>query len=72
MNRLCGVVGFEEEELGNDRGGEGVVDFAVQTNNAFLVVRELTVLFFDESIGMSYLHQSREDIICDARHMSDG
>jgi hypothetical protein len=36
MDRLCRVIGFEEEELGNDRGGEGIVDFAVETDNALL------------------------------------
>jgi hypothetical protein len=36
MNRLCGVICFEEEELGNDRGGEGIVDFAVEADNALL------------------------------------
>jgi len=36
VNRLCGVIGFEKEELGNDRGGEGVVNFAVETDNALL------------------------------------
>ena len=30
-----GVVGFEEEELGDDAGGEGFVDFAVEADDAF-------------------------------------
>lgn len=34
MNRLFGVVGFEEEELRDDRGREGFVDFAIEADDA--------------------------------------
>lgn len=33
---LLGVVGFEEEELCDDGGGHGFVDFAVQADDALL------------------------------------
>lgn len=39
MDRLRGVIGLEEEELGNNRGGEGVVHLAVEADNAFLLGR---------------------------------
>lgn len=36
MDRLLGVVGFEEEELSDDGGGHGFVDFAVEADDALL------------------------------------
>ena len=36
MDRLLGVIGFQEEELGNDRRRHGFVYFAVETYYAFL------------------------------------
>jgi hypothetical protein len=62
MNRLCRVIGFEEEELRDDRCGEGVVNFAVETDNAllgigeydFLVTRGLLDCVLPSSIGKRY------------------
>ena len=34
---LFRVLGFEEEELGDDGGGDGLVDLAVQADDALLV-----------------------------------
>lgn len=36
MNWFGGVISFEEEELCDYRCGEGVVDFAVEADDAFL------------------------------------
>lgn len=33
---FLGVVGFEEEELGDDGGGHGLVDFAIKADDALL------------------------------------
>ncbi len=43
MNWLLRVVRFEEEELGNDRGRDCVVDFAIETYYPLLrqIVRQL-------------------------------
>jgi hypothetical protein len=32
---LLGILGFEEEELGDDAGGGGFFDFAVEADDAF-------------------------------------
>lgn len=36
MDRFLGVLGFEEEELGDDGGGHGFVYFTVEADDAFL------------------------------------
>ena len=33
---LFGIVGFEEKKLSDNGGGDGLVDFAIQTDNTFL------------------------------------
>jgi hypothetical protein len=34
---FLGVVCFEEEELGDDGGGQGLVDFAIEADDALLL-----------------------------------
>lgn len=36
VDRFLGVVGFKEEELRDDGGGHGLVDFAIETYDALL------------------------------------
>lgn len=37
MDWFLGVVCFEEEELGDDGGGQGLVDFAIEADDALLL-----------------------------------
>lgn len=44
MDWFLGVVGFEEEELGDDRGGHGFVDFAIEADDALLAIEYKRIL----------------------------
>lgn len=41
MDGFLGVIGFEKEELGDYRCGHGLVDFAIEADNSFLVVGQI-------------------------------
>lgn len=60
---LLRVVGFEEEELGNDGGGNCFVHLAIQAYNAFLRIwLVIEVLFYKELGGGEYTFNKREKI----------
>lgn len=53
MDRFLGVIGFEEEELGDDGGGHGFVDFAIEADDSFLSC--YISIFLANYLGIWYL-----------------
>lgn len=62
--RLLWVLSFEEEELGNDDGGEAIVDGAIEADDTFLLGWAVSwVIELTEWEGRCCLEEPREDII---------
>lgn len=64
MDWFLGVIGFEEEELGDNGCGHGFVDFSIETNNSFLESNQTSAQCREDGDKI-YLQQSRKDIIWD-------
>ena len=43
MDWFLGVIGFEEEELGDNGGGHGFVDFSIETDDSFLGFNQTSI-----------------------------
>lgn len=55
LNRFLRGVGFEEQELGHDGGGDGLVDSAVEADDALL--RGYGLVGWNKSRGKDMYHQ---------------
>jgi hypothetical protein len=63
MDGFLGVICFQEEELGDDGGGHGFVDFAVQTDDTFLVFLVTCIPQACRMEFFSYLEQPGKDVV---------
>jgi len=61
MDWFLGVIGFEEEELGDDGSGHGLLDFTIEADDALL---EVVSGDGGRRRDTSYLEESGKDIIC--------